>query len=97
MASETSIELLSTGRFGRIKDSSGDWEAFQALLRFKPSVPLLFSLGTRHASLAPPGSADGIVFQAWLAHAELLVGLDRAIARQDHPETARLDAVSMNF
>jgi 4-hydroxy-tetrahydrodipicolinate synthase len=93
MASETSIELLSTGRFAGIKDSSGDWEAFQALLRFKRERP--FTLLVGHDGIftrARQEGADGIVSGVACAMPELLLGLDRAIARQDHPETARLDA-----
>jgi len=93
IAGETAIELLSTGRFAGIKDSSGDWNNFQALNRFRQEHP--YSLLVGHDAIfarARRAGADGVVSGVACAVPELLLALDRAIARHDETETDRLDA-----
>lgn len=93
IAAETAVELLATGRFAGIKDSSGDWDNFESLNRYKQEHPYTLLVG--HDSIfarARRAGADGVVSGVACAMPELLLGLDRAIARQDEGETARLDA-----
>jgi 4-hydroxy-tetrahydrodipicolinate synthase len=91
--SETAVQLLSTGRFAGIKDSSGDWDNFQALSRYKQEHPYTLLVG--HDAIfarARRAGADGVVSGVACAMPELLLALDRAIVQHDGAETARLDA-----
>lgn len=90
---ETAVQLLSTGRFAGIKDSSGDWENFQALNRYKKEHPYTLLVG--HDAIfasARRAGADGVVSGVASAMPELLLALDRAIAQHDEAEAERLDA-----
>lgn len=92
IARETAVELLSTGRFAGIKDSSGDWNNFLALERYKREHPYTLLVG--HDGIfarARRGGSDGVVSGIACAVPELLLGLDRAIMRGDQAEAARLD------
>jgi 4-hydroxy-tetrahydrodipicolinate synthase len=93
ISSETAVELLSTGRFAGIKDSSGDWDNFQALSRSKQEHPYTLLVG--HDAIfarARRAGADGVVSGVACAMPELLLALDRAIAQHDETEAERLDA-----
>jgi len=93
ISSETAMQLLDTGRFAGIKDSSGDWTNFEALRAYKQEHP--FTLLVGHDGIfarARACGADGVISGIACAVPELLLSLDRAIARQDEAETARLDA-----
>ena len=89
---ETAASLIADGYAG-IKDSSGDWDNFQALSRYKQEHP--FTLLVGHDAIfarARGAGADGVVSGVACAIPELLLALDRAIARHDEAETERLDA-----
>jgi len=89
---ETAVQLLSTGRFAGIKDSSGDWENLQALSRNRQNHPYTLLVG--HDAIfarARRQGADGVVSGVACAVPELLLALDRAIARNDDTEAERLD------
>jgi 4-hydroxy-tetrahydrodipicolinate synthase len=93
ISSETAVQLLSTGRFAGIKDSSGDWDSFQALSRYKQAHPYTLLVGYDAIfARARATGADGVVSGVACAVPELLLALDRAIAQNDETETARLDA-----
>jgi len=93
ISTETAEQLLSTGRFAGIKDSSGGWDNFQTLSRYKQEHPYTLLVG--HDAIfarARASGADGVVSGVACAMPELLLALDRAIARHDQAETERLDA-----
>jgi 4-hydroxy-tetrahydrodipicolinate synthase len=93
IATETAVQLLSTGRFAGIKDSSGGWDNFQALSRYKQEHPYTLLVG--HDAIfarARAAGADGVVSGVACAMPELLLALDRAIAQHDGAEGERLDA-----
>jgi len=93
ISSETAVQLLSTGRFAGIKDSSGEWDNFQPLNRYKQEHPYTLLVG--HDAIfarARRAGADGVVSGVACAMPELLLALDRAIALHDQDETERLDA-----
>ena len=92
LSSDTAIDLLGTGKFAGIKDSSGNWSYFEALGRAKSERA--FTLLTGHDSIfarARQNGADGIVSGVACAAPELLLSLDRAIAQGNQAEAARLD------
>jgi len=93
ISTETAEQLLSTGRFAGIKDSSGGWDNFQTLSRYKQEHPYTLLVG--HDAIfarARASGADGVVSGVACAMPELLLALDRAIARNDQAEIERLDA-----
>ncbi|MGD0364596.1 MAG: dihydrodipicolinate synthase family protein [Bryobacteraceae bacterium] len=92
ITSETAIQLLATGRFAGIKDSSGGWDNFQALNRYKRQHPYTLLVG--HDGIYAPArraGADGVVSGVACAVPELLLALERAVMARDDAETARLD------
>jgi 4-hydroxy-tetrahydrodipicolinate synthase len=93
IATGTAVQLLATGRFAGIKDSSGGWDNFEALSRYKQAHPYTLLVG--HDAIfarARRAGADGVVSGVACAMPELLLALDRAIARHDEAEAERLDA-----
>jgi len=91
--SAAAVDLLSTGQFAGIKDSSGDWENFEALSRHKRDHS--FTLLVGHDGLfarARGTGADGVVSGVACAAPELLLSLERAITAGNTAEAARLDA-----
>lgn len=92
LSAETAMDLLSTGRFAGIKDSSGDWDYFSALSRFRNQRQCTVLVGN-DAVFAPArrAGADGVVSGVACAVPELLLALDGAIAAHDEVEAARLD------
>lgn len=89
IAYETMHELLSSGAFAGIKDSSGNWAQCEKLLELKKQTPFQFMIGndtiyTRARRLG----ADGIVSGVAAALPELIVNLNRAL---ESNETARAD------
>jgi 4-hydroxy-tetrahydrodipicolinate synthase len=98
ISSQTAVELLSTGRFAGIKDSSGDWDSFQALNQYRQEHPYTLLVGHDAIFLqARKAGADGVVSGVACAMPELLLALDRAIAQHDHAEAQRLDVRLHDF
>jgi 4-hydroxy-tetrahydrodipicolinate synthase len=92
IAAETAIELLSSGHFAGIKDSSGDWKYFEVLLR--QAQESSFTLLVGHDSIfarARMAGADGIISGIACVVPELLLALDRAIQEHAAAEIERLD------
>jgi dihydrodipicolinate synthase/N-acetylneuraminate lyase len=77
---ETASELLSTGLFAGIKDSSGEAEYFRRLQALQERTPFTFLVGDDNIfpELRTEGAA-GTVSGAACAVPELVVALDRAI------------------
>jgi 4-hydroxy-tetrahydrodipicolinate synthase len=98
ISGKTAVQLLSTGRFAGIKDSSGDWDNFQTLNRHKREHSCTLLVGSDGIfTRARLEGADGVVSGVACAVPELLLALDRAIARKDESETWRLDARLHDF
>jgi 4-hydroxy-tetrahydrodipicolinate synthase len=93
IACATVVELLSTGQFAGIKDSSGDAECLEWLRAARDAHP--FALLTGRDALfanARRAGADGAVSGTACAVPELMLGLDHAIANGLPEKTARLEA-----
>ena len=98
IAAETAVELLLSGQFAGIKDSSGDWQYFEALLSHAREHS--FTLLVGHDSIfarARMAGADGIVSGVACAVPELLLALDRAIQEGASLEIERLDGLLQEF
>jgi len=93
IASQTAVELLTTGHFAGIKDSSGEWDFFVAMNRHKQEHPCTVLVGQDALfTEARKAGADGVVSGVASAAPELLLALDRAIQQGDEAEATRLDA-----
>ena len=92
LRAETAAELLGTGMFAGIKDSSGDWENFATLQRC--GRPVYLGSETLYSRAAREG-VFGIISGVANALPELMVALDRrARAGED---TSALDARLAEF
>jgi dihydrodipicolinate synthase/N-acetylneuraminate lyase len=90
---EVMEELLGSGAFAGIKDSSGDWELFEMLLalREKHAFQLLVGNDVIYRRAREAG-ADGIVSGVAAAVPELLVAMDKAMTAKDAARADELDA-----
>ncbi|HKW96338.1 MAG TPA: dihydrodipicolinate synthase family protein [Bryobacteraceae bacterium] len=95
---ETAMELLSTGLFAGIKDSSGNYEHAERFCALAQQHPFTMLAGNdRIFTAARQAGAHGIVSGVACAAPELLVALDRAIKNQQAEEILRLDARLQEF
>lgn len=93
LAAETAVELLSTGLFAGIKDSSGRWDNFVKLRTARQRCGFRLLVGNDVLfTPARLGGADGVISGCACAVPELLVALDRAIAGGDDVRRECLDA-----
>jgi 4-hydroxy-tetrahydrodipicolinate synthase len=95
---ETVRELIDSGNYAGIKDSSGDWPYFQQLASLRAQREFTLFVGNdgifpqaRHAG------ADGVVSGCASAIPELLVKLDAAITAGDAERTAMLSGLLKEF
>src|SRR5581483_5316333 len=80
LACETAIELLATGQFAGIKDSSGDFEYFLRLRQLVSPQPFAVLVGNDAVfARARAAGADGVISGVASAAPELMLGLNRAI------------------
>ena len=84
-------ELLSSGEFAGIKDSSGSWDYFLALREQSIKTPFAVLVGSDGLyARARQAGAHGVVSGIASAIPELLVALERAIAAADEARMALL-------
>jgi 4-hydroxy-tetrahydrodipicolinate synthase len=92
IAVETAVELLATGLFAGIKDSSGNYDYFVRLKALRETKPFTLLIGNDVIfAKARAEGADGVVSGCASAVPELLLGLDHAIAASD---AARIELLS---
>lgn len=98
ISSETSVELLSTGRFAGIKDSSGQWEYFLALKKLRETRPFALMVGQDSIFCrARREGAAGIISGCAAAVPELFVALDRALSNGNDGAAELLEARLREF
>jgi 4-hydroxy-tetrahydrodipicolinate synthase len=98
LSSDTAAELLATGQFAGIKDSSGRMEYFERMAATRASVPFTLVVGNDVIfTKARSAGADGVVSGVACAVPELMLGLDRAICAADQAKTVRLEARLQEF
>lgn len=98
MPAELIEELLSSGSFAGIKDSSGDWSLFERLRALRDKQPFQLIVGNDVIyRRARAQGADGIVSGVAAAIPELLVALDQAIVAKDESRADALDAKLHEF
>jgi 4-hydroxy-tetrahydrodipicolinate synthase len=98
IACETATDLLATGLFAGIKDSSGDFEYFARLMELRGAHPFTLLIGHdvifTKARLA---GADGVISGVACAVPELLLELDRSIQAGNMAEVRRLESCLQQF
>lgn len=98
IAFETVRELLDSGRYAGIKDSSGDWEFFQQLAALRAEREfILFAGNDAIFPQARQAGAQGVVSGCACAIPELLVKLDAAIIAGDEARIALLTGYLNEF
>ncbi len=98
MSAALAVKLLATGKFAGIKDSSGQWEMFEALLAQRKKQE--FRLLAGHECIyfrARTEGADGTVSGVAAAMPELMVALDRACLVGDVERARRLNERLLEF
>ncbi len=98
IAIETALDLLATGQFAGIKDSSGEFGYFERLQALRARVPFTILVGNDiiYAKARRRG-ADGGVSGCACAVPELMLGLDDAIRADSTHQVARLTARLAEF
>lgn len=98
IAPETAIELLETGEFLGLKDSSGRWDDFTRLRAARDRSPFTLLAGdeTMYARARQAG-ADGAISGVACAVPELMLALDAAILGANAERVRRLEARLREF
>ena len=95
---ETACDLLATGRFAGIKDSSGVFENFTTLKALRESAPFTLLIGNdKIFARARQCGADGVISGVACAVPELLLLSKRAIQQGDAAKAESLDARLQEF
>jgi 4-hydroxy-tetrahydrodipicolinate synthase len=98
IACDTALELLATGLFAGIKDSSGDFASFERLEAARAARPFNLLAGNDVIfTRARSAGADGVVSGVACAVPELMLGLDRAIGTGAGDQIERLEARLKEF
>jgi len=91
-------DLLSTGAFAGIKDSSGEWPLFEAIQSVRGQVQIQNIVGNDGMyARARAAGADGIVSGVAAAVPELMIALDQAVLSGDQPRIQLLDGYLAQF
>jgi len=92
LAGDTLDELLSSGRFAGIKDSSGSWDLFVRLQALRAHHPFVVLMGDdKLYAKARTHGADGVVSGCAGVLPELLVGMENSILAGDARRAQALD------
>jgi 4-hydroxy-tetrahydrodipicolinate synthase len=95
---EVASTLLQEGVVQGIKDSSGDWELFEKLLRLRKEVEFSLLAGNDVIAARARGAAcDGVISGIASAIPELLVALDRSISSGATEVQTRLEVRLRQF
>ncbi|MGH9721217.1 MAG: dihydrodipicolinate synthase family protein [Bryobacteraceae bacterium] len=98
IAPDIACELLATGQFAGIKDSSGDYEYYAALKNQADSRGWTLLVGNDIVfTRCRRDGADGVVSGVACAVPELMLALDEAIGMQLDEKVNRLEARLMEF
>ena len=98
ISSALAAELLGSGRFAGIKDSSGDMEYFSDLAQQAARTPFTILVGQERVYVQQRSNgAHGAVSGVATALPELMLALERAIVAQDRTGVERLEARLAEF
>lgn len=98
LSPELATRLLRSGLFGGIKDSSGDWNLFQALAALRRTLEFRLFVGNdRLYAKAYRENADGVVSGIAAALPELIVAMNRALRQGNEERICFLDKQLQQF
>ena len=98
ISSALAKDLLGSGTFAGIKDSSADSSMFKDLQEIKRTASFRFLVGSESLYLQERlAGCDGIVSGVAAAIPELIVGLDRTIRNRDVDRAAHLNGRLLEF
>jgi dihydrodipicolinate synthase/N-acetylneuraminate lyase len=98
ISASLATRLLATGAFAGIKDSSGDWQMFEALQALHSRLPFQLLVGNDSLYMrAFPAGADGVVSGVAGAVPELMVSLDRSLQENDATTASRFNTRLCEF
>ncbi len=97
ISARLAARLLETGAFAGIKDSSGDWDSFEALRSIRQKMKFQLLLGNERIYLRGRASAEGTISGFAGAIPELMVALERAVAASDHERAHHLNGRLLEF
>ncbi len=98
ISAHLAAELLGSGTFAGIKDSSGDWQLFEALRDLSTRTPFALLVGSESIYLeCRLAGADGIVSGVAAAIPELLVAIERAVRSNNNDQAHRFNARLQEF
>jgi 4-hydroxy-tetrahydrodipicolinate synthase len=98
MSAALALRLLATGLFAGIKDSSGEWEMFDALNRERNNRAFQIFIGNEIIYVrARYAGSSGTISGVTAALPELVVSLDRAIRADKKDSVEKLNKRLMEF
>jgi 4-hydroxy-tetrahydrodipicolinate synthase len=98
MDCDTACDLLRTGQFAGIKDSSGKFDYFSQLQALRPQTPFTLLIGNDVVfTQGRSQGADGVVSGVACAVPELMLGLDDAIQHGLSQKAERLELRLQEF
>lgn len=98
ISERVAVELLNSGAFAGIKDSSGDWAFWETLLALRKQRQFRLLLGNEEIYLQGRiAGADGIISGVSAAIPELIVAMDRAIRAGNLAKAEQLNTKLMEF
>jgi 4-hydroxy-tetrahydrodipicolinate synthase len=98
IGTSTAVELLASGRFAGIKDSSGNMEYFRVLCDEARRAPFTLFAGHERIYVAcKRAGANGIVSGAASAIPELMVALDGAFTAGNEADVCRFEEYVVEF
>lgn len=94
---QTACEILATGQFAGIKDSSGNLAMFDALAAQRTSTPFSLLIGNDSILAAKRHLCDGVISGCACAVPELIVALDCAVVSANTEWKQRLELRLQEF
>jgi dihydrodipicolinate synthase/N-acetylneuraminate lyase len=86
-------QLLGSGNFAGVKDSSGEWPVFEQLAQMRQELRFQLLVGNERVYVPGLlGGADGIISGVSAAVPELIVAIERAVRIQDKASVQTLSA-----
>jgi 4-hydroxy-tetrahydrodipicolinate synthase len=97
LSAPLATRLLSTGHFAGIKDSSGDWQFFDALQQLRSTEQFQLLMGNERIYLRGRQNASGLVSGLAAVIPEMVVALDKAFLEKQEERVTLLHGYLADF